>query len=169
MLTIFDRNLHIESNLPIEKDVEKLFATIHLKGTQEERKIIEVIEQGKWCDDLSFIDRFGFRLPLDELSTGTKAALSVLNRPDIILDTICCGVNAVDAMVCFCKNGNIIMDLDKVSFEDSMIEQIENGVDICINGLRIYDIDAFTTYVNDAYWLEPSEIEERPGIIERLK
>lgn len=169
MLTIFDRKLPIKSDLPIENDAEKLFATVHLKGTPEEKKLIEVIEKGKWNDEVSFIDRLGFRRFIDDLSTGTKAALSILNRPDVILDTKECGVNAIDAMLCLCKNGNIIIDLEKASFEDSMIKQIENGVDICVNGLRIYDINVFIEYVNNGYWLSPSEIKERPGIIECLK
>ena len=169
MLRVYDRNIEATDGLSIENDAEKLFSMTKLNGTHEERKLNEVIEKGSWNDDSSFIDRFGFKLPIDDLSTGCKAALAVLNHPEIVLDTIECGVNAVDAMFCLCKNGSIIADLEKVSFEDEMASQIEGGVDICINGLRIYDINYFVRYVNDFYWVEPEEIEPIEGVVECLR
>ena len=75
MLRIIDSNFDDVSSYNVDHNVEKLFDTIVLKGTPTERKIIELIEKGQWNDGNSFIDRFGYKLRIEELSTGAKAVL----------------------------------------------------------------------------------------------
>lgn len=74
-------------------DIESLFKQIRVSGTPAEKEVIEKIEQGKFNDSQSFIDRFGFKLYMSELSTGCKAALCVLNLPDkqLVLHKYVCG------------------------------------------------------------------------------
>lgn len=91
-------------------DIEALFKQIRIKGTEEEKAVIAKIEQGKYNDDNSFIDRFGYKLYLSELSTGCKAALCVINKPDIQINLIECGINALDVILSTCKKGSIIIE-----------------------------------------------------------
>ena len=61
----------------MDLDVERVFAGVSLTGSESEKQVIEFIEEGKYLDNLSFIDRFGYRLSRELLSSGTKAVLSV--------------------------------------------------------------------------------------------
>lgn len=99
-------------------DIEALFKQIRIKGTEEEKAVISKIEQGKYNDDNSFIDRFGYKLYLSELSTGCKAALCVINKPDMQINLIECGINALDVILSTCKNGSIIMRERGVTIKD---------------------------------------------------
>ena len=104
-------------NTPVT-DVEMLFKQIKIRGTIEECTVISKIEQGKYNDENSFIDRFGYKLYLSELSTGCKAALCVLNRPDILINLIECGINAVDVILTTCKKGNVVMRDRGITIKD---------------------------------------------------
>lgn len=99
-------------------DIEALFKQIRIKGTEEEKAVIAKIEQGKYNDDNSFIDRFGYKLYLSELSTGCKAALCVINKPNMQINLIECGTNALDVILSTCKNGSIIMRERGVTIKD---------------------------------------------------
>lgn len=99
-------------------DIEALFKQIRIKGTEEEKAVIAKIEQGKYNDDNSFIDRFGYKLYLSELSTGCKAALCVINKPNMQINLIECGINALDVILSTCKNGSIIMRERGVTIKD---------------------------------------------------
>lgn len=99
-------------------DIEGLFKQITVSGTPQEREIIEKIEQGKYNDSNSFIDRFGFKLYLSELSTGCKAALCVVNKPNTPMNLIECGINALDVIITTCKNGNVIMRDRDITIKD---------------------------------------------------
>ena len=72
-------------HLPIERDVESLFMTVHLDGCAYDQAILREVEKGQYVDDLQFIDRFGRTLPRACLSTGTKGALAVYHRTDVLV------------------------------------------------------------------------------------
>lgn len=99
-------------------DIEALFKQIRIQGTEEEKAVISKIEQGKYNDDISFIDRFGYKLYLSELSTGCKAALCVINKPNMQINLIECGINALDVILSICKNGSVIMRERGVTIKD---------------------------------------------------
>lgn len=129
-------------NLPLT-DVEKLFKQIKLKGTKEEKAVISKIEQGKYNDEYSFIDRFGYKLYISELSTGCKAALCVLNKPDVTINLIECGINALDVILTTCKNGSIIMQNRGTTIndysEDGKIEvELEGHLFTSVKRLNYY-------------------------------
>lgn len=104
---------HLEDKLV--NDVEKQFAKISLKCTAKEEELVRIIEQGTLINDVSFIDRFGFRLYNTELSTGCKAALCVLNSPDNIINLIECGLNARDAIISLCNVGAVLIDSNTIT------------------------------------------------------
>lgn len=137
-----------QGNAPLT-DVEELFRQIKVKGTPKEREVISKIEQGTYNDENSFIDRYGYKLYLSELSTGCKAALCVLNKPDVQINLIECGINALDVILTVYKNGSVIMRDRDVTIRDySEHEDIEVELDGYL----------FTTVDRLNYYL----FEERP-------
>ena len=126
-------------------DVEELFKKIKITGKPEERRAIELLEQGRYLDENGFIDRFGYKLRLSELSTGCKAILCVLNTPDQWIDTKECGLNAISVMISLCRDGKIIIhDLD------SKLKTYGLNKEICvaIDGRVFTDYDSFNEYID---------------------
>lgn len=99
-------------------DIEALFKQIIVTGTAAEKEVISKIEQGRYNDENSFIDRFGYKLYMSELSTGCKAALCILNKPEMMINLAECGINALDVILTVCKNGNVIMRDRDVTIRD---------------------------------------------------
>ena len=97
MLTIYIQGVdELPGNLEVVWDVEKEFNFIDLRETSETRKIIETIEKGKWLDAEAYVDRFGFKLWMDNMSTGCKAGLVAASTPNKIINLRECGYNARD-------------------------------------------------------------------------
>lgn len=148
MLTIFvdeaDENRII-------RDVEKEFAKIKLNGSEIERMLIQKIEQGAYNDEYSFIDRFGYKLYNTELSTGCKAALCVVNRPDLIIDLLECGMNARDIIIGLCKNGHVLIRENGVT----IVDYFNKPIDVKIDDYRITSIDRLNKYIFSERPFEP--------------
>lgn len=113
MLTIYLDRKDIPDGMVVIEDMEKAFICnrIKLSGTEEERAIIETIEEGAWRDTNRFEDRFGTLLYLTELSTGSKAALAILNgESNEVYNLIECGSNAISAILNHCKRGSVLLE-----------------------------------------------------------
>lgn len=135
-----------QTDLPVEHDVENLFLRTRLKDTPVNRKLIEVIEKGTYKDESSFVDRFGYKLWKSELSTGCKAALCVANHPDKIIDTAECGFNARDAIINYCKEGNILYYDDGLTVAKA--RDMEH-IDVVVNGEKCETVLEFNQYVQN--------------------
>lgn len=107
-----------ETETSTKTDIEAMFKQIKVKGTSKEKEVILKIEQGTYNDENSFIDRFGYKLYLSELSTGCKAALCVLNKPTTQINLIECGINALDVILTTCNEGNVIMRDRGITIKD---------------------------------------------------
>lgn len=140
MLTIFVDT--VEDN-NVVRDVEEQFAKIKLTGSQIERELISKIERATYNDEYSFIDRFGFKLYNTELSTGCKAALCVVNCPELIIDLIECGMNARDLIIGLCKDGKILIQENGVS----IMKHVDAPIDVKIDNYRITDVDRLNKYI----------------------
>ena len=133
-------------------DIEALFKQIRIKGTPEEKAVISKIEHGKYNDESSFIDRFGYKLYLSELSTGCKAALCVLNKPDLQINLIECGINALDVILTTCENGSIIMRERGVTIKDYS----ESGkIEVELDGYLFTTVERLNHYIFDERPFEP--------------
>lgn len=145
MLNIYLKDSKETFNREVVSDVEKEFSRIKLKGTEIDKKLIEKIEQGKYENSTSFIDRFGYKLYYDDMSTGCKAALCVVNSPEKIIDIVECGNNARDIIIALCKTGNVL-------FEDNgqtISTQYGNDIDVKLDGYRFTSIDRLNKYISD--------------------
>lgn len=130
---IFSNTLDEIKNMKnIVFDAEYEFMGLSLTGTDTDNSIINYIEQGKYYDDTSFIDRFGVKCYYDCMSTGCKAALLVANRPDKVVNCIECGSNALEAIIKYCKDGTI------VTYDDDVFGEIHIGntdvIDVELDG-----------------------------------
>lgn len=132
MLNIFLRDDNIKFEKEVVRDVEREFARLRVKGTDLDKLLIEKIEKGKYNDVNSYIDRFGYKLHYEDMSTSCKAALCVVNLPDKIIDLIECGYNGRDTIIKFCSNGNIIMDDNSLTIST----QYGNDIDVKLDSYR---------------------------------
>lgn len=144
MLTLYLDYLDKSLEKDVVCDVEKEFETFELCGSEDERLFINKIEKGQYNseDNLSFIDRFGFKLHKNQMSTGCKAALCVLRNPDKIIDLSECGLNARDIILSFCKNGAVFIKDYGITFVDytnsSVSIKLDNYAFTSISRLNYY-------------------------------
>lgn len=148
MLTIFVDT--VDSN-NIVRNVEEQFAKIKLTGSEIEKKLIAEIEQGTYNDEYSFIDRFGYKLYNTELSTGCKAALCVVNCPNLVIDLIECGLNARDIIIGLCKDGNVLIQENGVT----IVDYFGQPIDVKIDSYRITSVDRLNKYIFSERPFEP--------------
>lgn len=141
-------------------DVEEAFGKLRLTGTQEDREIIQRIESGRFNSATSFIDRFGYKLPISDLSSGSKAALLVANNPDKIIDLRESSLDARDIIIKTLKNGNIILYWNDVTILPDDIDVI----DCRIGKYNFKTVSRLNDYLNDEWPYKPDL--NNPGIEE---
>ena len=147
MLHIHLRGYNSLSTYPnIINDVEEAFGRISLHGSNEEKTLLKVIEQADYYDEMSFIDRFGNKRSTQDLSTGCKASLVVLNNPDIWVDTKECGLNATSAIIGTCKNGKIVINDFQCKF---ITYNVDKNINVEFDNKIFTDYDTFNDYIDE--------------------
>lgn len=149
MLRVYLDLEDIPDNVKVVRDVEKEFASLILKGTEKEKELVRIIEKGELLDSTAFIDRFGYKLYLSELSTGCKAALCVLNSADKVICLDECGLNARDAIILLCGVGAILFDNNSVTISNKYLK--DSGVNVQIDKYVFTDIDRLNDYIFNVY------------------
>lgn len=137
-------------------DIEKEFKLIKLKGTNIEKELIRIIDKGTWNDEKSFIDRFGFKLHNSELSTGCKAALVVANT-DKLINLRECGLNAVDAIISMCKEGNIEIIDNGITFGTI---GMNTNINVKLDDYRFTNTDRLNYYIQSERPFKPDLSKE---------
>lgn len=131
-------------------DVELELIKIKLQGTDLEKKMIQAVEKGQYLDPLSFIDRYGYKLHKSDLSTGCKAGLVVLNRPNTPVSLIECGYNAVSAIIQYCRDGEVytyVPEIPYICFEKLDLPSV--AIDVELDGKRFYTMSKLNDYIQD--------------------
>lgn len=139
-----DRENDFKSDERVIRDVVSEFYGIRIKGTAEERALIERIDQGKYYDAFSYIDRFGIMRDIDDLSSGCKAGLVILNSDDAV-DTIECGINARDIILETCNKGSMIITYDEITLD--LDDDI--NIDVEVNGHSITSVGELSYYISE--------------------
>lgn len=142
-IIIADSNIAFKQELVM--DVEKEFSKLKITGNAIDKLLIEQVEKGKYNDINSYIDRFGYKLHYDDMSTGCKAALCVVNLPDKIISLAECGHNARDIIIALCKTGNILMDDDGLTIST----EYGNDIEVIVDGHTFRTIDSLNKYISD--------------------
>lgn len=143
MLHIYFRDEDTFDKSKLIEDVEDAFNYIRLGEHPEENDIVKYIDQAEINDEVSIIDRFGYKLTKFNLSTGSKAALVVLNNPDKIVSLIECGINAVSAIITYCKNGSVVLTTD----ENAIMFKRKPVIDVEIDGFRFDNFGDLNEYI----------------------
>jgi hypothetical protein len=131
MLNIYTNLDYIGEKILI-RDCDAFFGGHKMKDTDFGRKVIEKIEQGKYQDEDTFVDRFGRGLYCDCLSTTSK--ILILAKQDdgshvFMVDEL--GSNGFDLLL-ECENASVYIENRLLEF----------GVDgeVMVNN-EVYDTD----------------------------
>ena len=157
MLNLFFKGENNEraKGLPLVEDVELELLSTNISDTKITRDLIKKIEQGEYLDNNSFIDRFGFKLYINNMSTGCKAALIVSANPNKLIDLRECGWNARDEIIKNCKEGNILIKHSDITF--ALTAEEENSIDVRLDDYRFTNINSLNRYI------EAREFDEETG------
>lgn len=126
-------------------NIEFGFKWKNLKDSDTVRNIIKYVDRGVYIDQNSFKDRFGYKLYTKCLSTGCKAALLVAEYPNKIVNCIECGSNALEAIILYCKDGEILVygsTLDNVHLANN------REVDVELNGIHFTSSSKLDRYID---------------------
>ena len=136
---------NVKDAIPVAHNVEEIFDTLDITDTIETRQLIEFIEQGEYISPYRFRSRFGEALNYDDMSTGCKAALCVLYRPDLVIDTLECGHNAKEAIIKYLKSGAILVRFP------CLLELVDEEIDVHCNDYHITDGGKLGNYLLKEY------------------
>lgn len=143
-LVIYVRGEHNSIVKPIIRDVELQFLKTRLYKNDYILKALKEIEKAEYNDEHSFIDRFGFKLYSKDLSTGCKAAICVHAFPNMIIDVVECGLNALNFIISNCKDGAIL-----ISEGTMQLFYKKGAVDVILDGKRFTDCDDLVDYISE--------------------
>lgn len=160
MITIKVKGINTPKNIingaiTQDSDIEALFWSETVNDDKETRKILKEIEQAEYGTPEYFIDRFGLKVSMTELSTSAKAAILVHNNPGAEIDLTEVGINGRDTIIKTLKNGSIILpDIDMpISYD--IDNPAEGDIDVEFNGYHFSHLDALNMYFTDWYPNEP--------------
>lgn len=137
-------------NEDVIHNVNEGILMIDVNDDKDSRELIETIEQGKYNDTLSYIDRYGYKLSIQSMSNGCKAALC-LNNSNSIIDLRECGENAISLIVGIMRKGSIIMPLRQRDLSALHGDEI----DASIGRYRFSSMKRLNYYLSDEYPFKP--------------
>ena len=140
------------TDLEIAKDPVILFNRQGLEDTPIVRLILDKIEQAKYLDAQHFLSRYNEKLPIEFLSTGTKAAIVAGRFNDIVIDLRECGVNARDVIFNYIDNAHVLAYSRGYG---STIDNLEYKEFWC-NGYTFNSMEKFADYIYRDYPNEPT-------------
>lgn len=114
-------NIYIgKDNIPEDKEIvldnEAYFALTEISGNEFTREVIQNIEGGTYFDNISYLDRFGVKLYINALSTGSKTLLNLYYHPDKIFYCQEMGLNA-RRMIFKLKEGSALFNKNFNQFD----------------------------------------------------
>lgn len=115
--------------------------------------ILRYIDKTEIVDEYYLRNRFGKQIPIYAISTGAKAALllAFIDNPDsYILDTKECGWNAIQAIILFCKNCNILTNY----ISKNEYHEFYRDIEICVkfDGQVFNSTYSLNEYVDEMEW-----------------
>ena len=141
-------------DMPIERDVEVLFMQIRMDGCEYDQAILREVEEGRYVDNRQFIDRFGRTLPREFLSTGTKGALAVWHRPDVIVWGAEINRGALGGIARNCTRGTLLLPA-KNYYIACKVEDVE--IDVICWGKHFTSMHEFAEYMMEVAPCDPED------------
>lgn len=125
-------------------DVEAHFNEVKLDNSEQQNKILRLLEHAKYKSETEIIDRFGDKLSTYFMSTGTKAALCTLAFPDKVIDLVECGINARDIIIAVCRQGSIL-----IPCSDIKCGKYSDEIDVLVDNKRFRAVENLNDYLNN--------------------
>lgn len=145
-LTIYIKDVNDDNiQLPIARDIELQFLKTRLKKDDYTLKALKEIEKATYNDEYSFIDRFGFKLYSRNMSTGCKGVLCIHAFPDIVINTVECGTNALEFIIANCTDGYILMSREAIVF------YVDGQIDVTVDNKHFNKCDDLLEYIHERY------------------
>ena len=139
----------VPTGLDFIDDVEKGFASLTLSCTDKEKELVNILEGGTLLDSTSFIDRFGYKLYLSELSTGCKAGLCVLNYRDSVINLVECSLNARDIIISLCDSGSVLFDINSATISNQYLGN--NKINVKVGKYNFTNLSDLNDYLFNVY------------------
>jgi hypothetical protein len=142
-------NITFKDKAKPSMDIDMEFKEIvgSISGSDTNKRLIQKIDKGTYIDEDSFMDRFGYKLRMSDLSTGCKAALLVANT-SIMVDLQECGENAKSIIFNNCKSGNVMLWIDWPEIVTRQGKP-EDEADIQCDGYRFRTISRYNYYMRN--------------------
>lgn len=129
--------------LELASNVEVEFLRIPLEPSNINQKIIQLLEKGKLESPEEYVDRFGIRRSVRDMSTGSKALLVVENSVGKLVDMLEVGFNAVSIGVSVCTKGDMLIPDYQVDFLDELM----GGVTVRVDDYVFSDVRRLNRYI----------------------
>lgn len=135
-----------KENFPKDKivwfDPEEMIYGVDIIDDEFNRMVISKIEKGKYLNNKDFIDRFGYKMHISDISTGSKILLEIHNSngPIIVSDEL--GINA-RGLLLELKDGYIGFDHPTI-FPSSVYD-----IHCSVNGKVVYSSDELNEVMED--------------------
>ncbi len=144
-IKVIEDKKHIKDlGLDLIDDCEVSFK--YIKGISEKSKdLIKLIDKADYVDDKTITDRFGDKTFIDNLSTGCKTAICVVEYPDKWINTLECGLNALNAILTTCDEGNIII----LDTGWDIPQTFGSKISVCVDGKEFKKISDMNEYIRE--------------------
>lgn len=113
-------------------------------GGYIESAILSTIDKARYCSNKSFYGRSSDEIPVgkNQLSTGTKTLLNVINNPELCFDLRECGDNALELLPLI-TDGTVYWDMPFIAYMG------DANCDIIYNDKHYTDFYKFLGTINE--------------------
>lgn len=125
---------------------------VELSGSEIESTILSTIDKARYCSNKSFYGRSSDKIPVgkNQLSTGTKTLLNVINNPELCFDLRECGDNALELLPLI-TNGTVYWDIPFIAYIGNA------SCDIIYNNKHYTDFYEFLSTINEGRYDDDDE------------
>ena len=145
MLELYERHSP-PADGEIIRNPEAAFLELRVTRSNLTETLMREIDKAKYVNEVLFIDRFGYALPISRLSTGCKTAIVVEHNPDKIVDLIECGYNARDSIIRNIKSGKVLFRYDDISIDYPGFN--DYAIDVLFDGVHFTSLDDLNLYLS---------------------
>lgn len=131
-----------DENLKFIDDVDKFFESKQFRDDEFTHIVLREIEKAEYVNEITFKDRTGINLRINNLSTGVKALLCVHYFPDKLINFDEVGWNCY-RMLLLLSEGNIFFTRFTVE-----LPRLQENINFTLNNKHYSKIDAFNEEVD---------------------
>lgn len=123
-----------------------------IPDTDFSRRVLEVVEKGKYYSDSIFISRDGVALSKNDLSTGSKTLFNIVNNPSKCVSLEECGFNVIDLLK-YVNDGEVYWRYPVADISDDLVKVYWVDRNLYFDSLDLF-LDASEAYfrgIDDEY------------------